>query len=106
MLRQPPSKRPTAIFCFHDSMALDLLQAAHELGVSVPDQLSVIGFDDILPAANSIPPLTTIRQPLNLIGSRAAEILIGMIAGEVPRNHREVVPHEFVLRGSTAPPPT
>ncbi len=98
--------RPTAIFCFHDPLALDLMRAARELGIAVPDELSVVGFDDTIDAERAHPPLTTVRQPLRLIGSRAAEILIGIISGDISRNHRETVPHELVVRGSTAPPAT
>ena len=97
----PPKQRPTAIFCFNDMIALGVLQAAAEQGISIPDDLSVIGFDDVLPASLSSPPLTTIRQPLRLMGTRAVEILISMVEGKTPRDYRELTTPELVIRNST-----
>jgi LacI family transcriptional regulator len=68
--------RPTALFCANDLIAQSALQAAAELGISVPQELSIIGFDDYSFAASTSPPLTTIRQPLRQIGSLAAERLL------------------------------
>jgi LacI family transcriptional regulator len=104
LLAQKPTERPTAVFCFNDVLAFGLLKAAAESGVRVPEDLSVIGFDDVSPAATTSPPLTTIRQPLALIGQRAVEMLIGIIEGRLPRDVREIVLPELVLRTSTAPP--
>ncbi|MBC8135406.1 MAG: LacI family DNA-binding transcriptional regulator [Fibrella sp.] len=95
-------ERPTAVFCYNDPIAFGLLRAARELGIRVPEQLSIVGFDDIPPAAMTTPPLTTVRQPLSLIGQRAVEILIGVIEGNLPRNHREITPPDLILRSSTA----
>ena len=105
LLSLPAEKRPTAIFCFNDMVAIGLMRAAREKGVRIPEQLSVIGFDDVSPAALASPPLTTVRQPLSHIGDRAVEILIGIIEGRMPRDHRELLPPELILRASTAPPP-
>src|SRR6266849_6332353 len=61
-------ERPTAVFCFNDEMAIGVIEVAHRLGVRVPDQLSVVGFDDIRFARHMAPPLTTIAQPMRQIG--------------------------------------
>lgn len=103
-LSRPPSERPTAIFCYNDTIAFGILRAAVDLNIPVPEQLSIIGFDDIAPAANTTPPLTTVRQPLALIGKRAVEILIGIVDGNLPRNYREIAPPELIVRSSTAAP--
>jgi LacI family transcriptional regulator len=63
------SDRPTAVFAASDSVALGVLQVAHEVGLRVPDDLSVIGFDDSYAAVGATPPLTTVRQPLGTWGA-------------------------------------
>ena len=104
ILSRPEAERPTAIFCFNDEVAFGLVRAARELGIAIPEQLSIVGFDDIPPAALTAPPLTTVRQPLSLIGQRVVEILLGIVAGELPPDYREIVPPELIVRASTAPP--
>ena len=99
--------RPTAIFCFNDEMAMGVLEVAHRLGVRVPDQLSVVGFDDIRFAQHTAPPLTTIAQPTRQIGEGTVRLLLGILAGggdaETPES--VTLPHKLVVRASTAPPP-
>lgn len=95
---------PTAIFAFSDTMALGAIAAARERGVAVPEQLSIVGFDDIPMAAWSDPPLTTIAQPAALIGQTAAEILLDVMAGKAIAEPRVRLPYELVERGSAAPP--
>jgi LacI family transcriptional regulator len=104
ILALPPEQRPTAVFCFNDGLAFGLIRAAAEMGVRIPEQLSIVGFDDIPAAATTVPPLTTIRQPLWNIGQRAVHILLGIVDGRMPRDHAELVPPEIVVRASTAPP--
>jgi len=89
----------TAVFCFNDTTAMGLLAACHKRGVSVPDNLSIIGFDDIDMAAYSIPPLTTIRQPRFELGQRAMQMMLDLLAGQEPEN--QIVPGELVVRQST-----
>jgi DNA-binding LacI/PurR family transcriptional regulator len=101
----PASERPTALFCYNDAIALGVLRAAREAGVAIPGELSVIGFDDIDVAATTIPPLTTIRQPLRQVGERAVEILLAVISGERPAGSSEILPHELVIRASVGPVP-
>jgi LacI family transcriptional regulator len=95
---------PTAIFAFNDILAFGVLRAAHELGVAVPGQLSVVGFDDLEPASLVTPALTTVRQPLARIGAVAAELLLQWIDGDKPAGMHIALPVELVQRGSTAPP--
>jgi LacI family repressor for deo operon, udp, cdd, tsx, nupC, and nupG len=100
-------ERPTAIFCFNDEMAMGAIEVARRLGVGVPDQLSVVGFDDIRFARHMAPPLTTIAQPMRQIGEGTVRLLLGILAGggdgETPES--VTLPHKLVVRASTAPPP-
>lgn len=93
----------TALLCFSDQLAIGASQAAQRLGRRVPDDLSLVGFDDVPRAAAWDPPLTTIRQPLVDKGRVAADLLLELIAGRPPR--RIELPIELVVRVSTAPPP-
>lgn len=96
--------RPTAVFAANDMSALGVLQAARALGLRVPEDLSVIGFDDIPEASTSTPPLTTLAQPLQDIGAQALQMLLELLAGnEVPSRVR--LPAELIVRGSTGPAP-
>jgi DNA-binding LacI/PurR family transcriptional regulator len=95
---------PTAIVANNDLEAIGVLRAAREAGVRVPDDLSVVGFDDAPPAAHAHPPLTTVRQPLAEMGRRAAEMLIAWVEGTPPEPPRVVLPTRLVLRESCAPP--
>ncbi|HZT44211.1 MAG TPA: LacI family DNA-binding transcriptional regulator [Chthonomonadaceae bacterium] len=96
--------RPTALFCAGDGIAIGALEALHELGIRVPTEMSVVGFDDISAAASSHPPLTTMRQPLRDIGSRAAELLLEQIKASRWLGRKEVMPTELIVRDSVAPP--
>ncbi|GAB4084643.1 LacI family DNA-binding transcriptional regulator [Myceligenerans cantabricum] len=96
--------RPTAIFAGSDMQALGVLRAAHELRLSVPRDLSVVGYDD-LPLASWVgPPLTTVRQPLTEMGAAATRMLFEMSAGGVPAVRRLNLATDLVVRESTAPP--
>jgi DNA-binding LacI/PurR family transcriptional regulator len=96
--------RPTAIFAASDTQALGALEAARELGFRVPDDLSVVGFDDIDIA--SYAGLTTVRQPLFESGRRGAELLLHALEGHPHPPTVETLPLELVVRGTTAPPPS
>jgi LacI family repressor for deo operon, udp, cdd, tsx, nupC, and nupG len=99
--------RLTAIFCFNDEMAMGAIEVARRLGVRVPEQLSVVGFDDIRFARHMDPPLTTIAQPMRRIGEGAVRLLLGILAGggdaETPES--VTLPHKLVVRASTAHAP-
>jgi LacI family transcriptional regulator len=95
--------RPTAIFASNDQMALGIYEAARRLGLRVPDDLSVVGFDDLPEARWSSPPLTTVRQPLSDMGSLAARTVLRLSRGEAVETPRVELATELVIRESTAP---
>jgi LacI family repressor for deo operon, udp, cdd, tsx, nupC, and nupG len=99
-LRTPP----TAIFCFNDEMAMGAMEAAWRRHVRVPDDLSVVGFDDIRFARHMNPPLTTIAQPMREIGEGAVRLLLDILSGRTIAPASITLPHALVVRGSTAPP--
>jgi len=105
LLRLEP--RPTAMAAMSDILAIGALQAAAELAVAVPAELSLVGFDDSPAAEMASPPLTTVAQPHEEKGRLAAEWLIEAVeAGTgAPERRRAILPTELVVRGSTAPPP-
>jgi LacI family xylobiose transport system transcriptional regulator len=96
--------RPTAVFAGNDLQALGLYEAARELGLRIPEDLSVIGFDD-LPVARWVgPPLTTVRQPLGEMAAAAAHIVLDLARGRRPAATRIELATELVVRASTAAP--
>jgi LacI family transcriptional regulator len=99
MTRLLPHK-PDAVFVASDAMAFAAMRAIKEAGLRVPEDIAVVGFDDIPAAATSQPPLTTVRQPIQRTGSLAAEMLIDMIEHPDPRPRRLVVPTQLVIRSS------
>jgi LacI family transcriptional regulator len=101
--RRPP---PTAVFAASDEMAVGTLDAALELGMSVPRDLSIVGFDDLPIAMHVNPALTTVRRPYREMGAAAMRIMAEML--NAGRGRREIgqvdLPVELVVRASTAPP--
>jgi LacI family transcriptional regulator len=95
---------PTAIFAAADMMAIGAVRAVTELGLRVPQDVSVVGFDDIQLAPHLNPPLTTLRQDKLGLGVAAGEALIARINGDDARSSLRTLPVELVVRGSTAPP--
>jgi DNA-binding LacI/PurR family transcriptional regulator len=94
----------TAVFASNDQMALGLIHAATELGMSIPRDLSIVGFDDIPEAKHFAPPLTTIRQEFAWIGARAMDVLFAAIEGiETPAIEHPAP--QLIVRASTGPPP-
>ncbi len=93
---------PTAVFAANDQLALGLLRALAEAGVRVPDDVSVVGFDDVDGSAHFYPPLTTVRQGFGELGRRCLELLLATIAGEPAEP--ELVAPVLVRRASTGPP--
>ena len=92
----------TAIFCFNDIAAMGVIRAIHDVGLRVPEDISVIGFDDILSAAYQKPSLTTVRQPLREMGNRGAQLLLDMIANPDAKVLAEIVMQpELIVREST-----
>lgn len=95
-------RRPTAVFVCNDLMAIGALCAAHEAGVRVPDELSVVGFDDIELARFASPPLTTVAQPKRRIGALAVDMLIERVSRRRHEVRSMVLEPELVVRSSTA----
>jgi LacI family transcriptional regulator len=100
-------ERPTAVFASNDSSAIQTMRTAKELGLVVPDDLSVIGFDNVPESALTHPPLTTVAQPIQTLGYEAVRLLITLIEQPDKRLDapgRVTLPTELIVRGSTAPP--
>ncbi|WP_188195906.1 LacI family DNA-binding transcriptional regulator [Nonomuraea sp. SYSU D8015] len=95
----------TAVFAGNDQMALGVLRALSELGVRVPEQISVVGFDDIPESEFFSPPLTTVRQDFDVVGRHCIEVLLRQIDVEASAYERLVVRPGFVVRSSTGPCP-
>jgi DNA-binding LacI/PurR family transcriptional regulator len=96
----------TAVFAANDQMALGVLRAFHERGRMVPQQVSVVGFDDLPGAAAYIPPLTTVHQDFAEVGRRCVRGILHQIDNQAPDRGTTLVPTRLVVRASTAPPPT
>jgi LacI family xylobiose transport system transcriptional regulator len=97
-------ERPTAIFAGSDLQALGVLDAARQLGLSVPGDLSIVGYDDLQVARWSSPALTTVHQPLIEMAEEAARMVLRLREGERPNNLRLDLATSLVVRQSTAPP--
>ncbi|MCZ8517938.1 MULTISPECIES: LacI family DNA-binding transcriptional regulator [Paenibacillus] len=95
---------PTAIFCCNDLLAIGAMQGAKQLGVKVPDQLSIVGFDDTILAQVTDPPLTTVAQPIATMGKQAFKLLIDNVQHAESTKRRIVLRPELRLRQSTAGP--
>ncbi len=96
--------RPTAILAANTRAAIGAMAAAHSLGVTIPEDLSIIGFDEIPIAEFLQPPLTTLRRPLADMGARAVQLLLELIDGRSVTSEMLEAPSELIVRGSTAPP--
>lgn len=96
---------PTAIIAASDVRAFAAIDAARLRGLTVPDDLSVIGFGDVPQAANSFPALTTVREPLADVGRAVARIALGLLDDIEPVQHRLALQTDLIERGTLAPPP-
>ncbi|MBE0689324.1 MAG: substrate-binding domain-containing protein [Anaerolineae bacterium] len=96
--------RFTALVVGNDQMALGAISALHARGVRVPEDVSVVGFDDIPESAYFLPPLTTIRQDFSELGRQGLDYLVGLIQGLQDGDGQHVITPELVVRDSTAPP--
>lgn len=95
----------TAVFAANDQMALGVLRALHEAGRRVPEDVSIVGFDDMAEADSFWPPLTTVHQEFEAIGRRAVELLLAEIEGRPEPVGASVMHTRLVVRGSTGAPP-
>lgn len=98
------AERPTAVFCASDRTAFGFISALAEAGVRVPQDVSVVGFDDIDIAGHFVPPLTTIHQPRRAVGEKAARLLLSLLQGRQPDATSVLLEPWLVLRKSTAAP--
>ena len=98
------SNRPTAIFAGNDEAAYGVIYAAQELGLSIPEQFSVCGYDDLAFSKNIWPGLTTIHQPSEELVELATRLLIDLLKGRSGENNTISVPAYLVVRGSTGRP--
>jgi LacI family transcriptional regulator len=96
---------PDAVVCANDQMAIGVLKALARAGVTVPEDVAVVGFDDIYPGSLYQPPLTTVHQSMGLLGERACARLLDRIANPSLRPKAEILPTELVLRSSCGCPP-
>jgi LacI family transcriptional regulator len=104
LLGMPEAHRPTAAFCSNDLLALGMLRELSAEGVSVPDDFSIVGYDDIDFAAAATVPLSSVRQPARDLGQLAGELLLEEASGLAHEHRQAVLGTELVVRASTAPP--
>jgi LacI family transcriptional regulator len=97
----PAARRPTAAFCANDLLALGLLQQCVSLGLRVPEDLAIVGYDDIEFAAAAAVPLTSVRQPRQLLGRTAAKLLLDESSNPDHEHQRVTFTPELVVRTST-----
>jgi LacI family repressor for deo operon, udp, cdd, tsx, nupC, and nupG len=95
---------PTAVFAANDAMAIGALQVLKREGVRVPEEMSMLGFDDIEFSAYCDPPLTTIHQPRSEIGATSMRLMLRLLEGRSEGGERRQLPHKLVVRDSVSPP--
>jgi LacI family transcriptional regulator len=99
----PASRRPTAVFCANDLLALGLLQEMTQQGLAVPDEMAIVGYDDIGFAEAAAVPLTSVRQPRHLLGQTAAKLLLEEATADPTHAHRQIqFKPDLVVRASSA----
>ncbi len=103
MLRQP--LRPTAVFASNDEMAIGVMRVAHQAALRIPEDLSVVGFDDIPIGQQMFPALTTIRQPVEAMAMTATDLLLGQLRGVIHTSKLILLESVIQLRESTGPGP-
>jgi LacI family transcriptional regulator len=94
------ANRPRVLVCANDEIALGAITTAEELGLTVPDDVAITGWDDVMAARHARPGLTTVRQPMRELGARAARRLHERLAGDSSDPRHEVLPTQLVLRAS------
>jgi LacI family transcriptional regulator len=100
ILTWPRSELPDAIVCANDQMAIGAIRELQMAGIRVPADISVVGFDDMHAGTLVVPPLTTVRQPMRLLGERACSRLLERIADPALPRHVERLPTELIIRES------
>ena len=94
---------PTAIIACNDVVAISALNTVHEMGLRVPEDISLIGFNNIPESANTFPPLTTIDSPTEILGQYAAELLLKVMSSEGLEDTEQIIDTKLIVRGSTGP---
>lgn len=99
-------QRPTALFCFNDMLAIGMLTGLHNHGIRIPEDISLVGFDNIVFSAYTSPPLTTLDQPKRYIGAEAARLILNLLdtSEEDPNQEIQKLKGKLLVRQSTAPP--
>lgn len=105
LMSLPAAKRPTAIFAFDDEIAIDILNTLRYYGLRVPDDISVMGFDNIPMAAHAYPPLTTVEVPKRRIGQQMAHLLEDLLNNDRAQVGATIIDGSLVVRRSTGPAP-
>jgi LacI family transcriptional regulator len=102
LLGLPAQRRPTGVFCANDLLALGFLQEMTQQGVVIPEEIAIVGYDDIEFAAAAAIPLTSVRQPRALLGSTAAELLIDEANSNGEHVHKQIqFTPELIVRSSS-----
>ncbi|HUW13181.1 MAG TPA: substrate-binding domain-containing protein, partial [Anaerolineae bacterium] len=96
------SRRGSAVFVYDDVMAIGAIRAIQEAGLSVPGDMAVVGYDDIAIAAHVTPPLTTVRQAKELMGIKAMQLLLALMAGENAADNHVMLRPELIVRESSS----
>ena len=104
LMELPVAERPTAFFCGTDSIAFNAIRALTRLGLRVPEDISVVGHDDLPEAPQERPPLTTMRQPFHTIGETVVDELLAIIGKTAPLGRKHFLKTQLVVRESVAPP--
>src|SRR6476620_9523972 len=102
LIGMPAARRPTAALCANDLLALGVLQEMVRHGVRVPDDLAIVGYDDIDFAAAAAVPLSSVRKPRYDLGRRAAELLLEEASGNDHRHQQPVFEPELIVRASSS----
>lgn len=100
LLRRP--ERPSAILCSNDTMAIGAMKALREKGLNIPEEVSIVGFDDIAVAPQVYPPLTTVAAPIKEIAANSIKKLISLIEGSDPGDKHMALPAHLIIRDSCA----
>jgi DNA-binding LacI/PurR family transcriptional regulator len=106
LMSRPAGERPTALFCFNDVIAVNAMRIVREMGLDVPGDVSITGFDGTHDACSQNPPIMTVRQSPRRVGIRAAELLLALIGDTAPDGKKDYVPTELIAGASVARPKT
>lgn len=106
MLQREPDQRPTAIICYNDELAVKMLDIVRQAGLTVPEDLSIVGFDDANLATATEVKLTTVAHPKTEMGTDAVELLLSMLDKQHQRRQTQdkIYDPQLVIRDSTRPP--